>query len=945
MKKTVIIQRDPYDQTKWTTEQVDDVCAYLKEEFDVLPEFAKIYHGSVAESQDVTPRSEVDIEKLQQLEGTFYVVAYGGYDPLTIAYLVVMAIIAITSIYMIATMPKPQGQQQGSTNNELQGRSNRARLKGRIPDIFGTVRSYPDLAAVTYTYYNDNGREVEEALMCVGRGYYHISDVKDADTAAEGIDGISVSVYDPGKSIIGSDTIYKVGKSFEELPYLVKKSDSVNGQSLKKADSLQINEDKTIYFTTGGVINNTSASFNLNEYFSVGDGIIISGAQYGLSDFVLSGTCEAYQDFTIRLTTIDDVIDYQSYKGLRLTGALFTVDGVVRDLSGDYTVSSVTRSNAETAGYYTYVIQLTAVKQVNYNWNYVTSASGYTLTAGITLTDSDSGMNLDDTYSVSSVTQHQITLANASIVNSDWNKLDELYSGTTQNISSSVSLSLVSSQWVGWFDIYLEPATHCNFNLYFPNGLYNVTSEGKTVSEAVSITMQYYMIDSRGNQITPTEEVIWHHDVTSRDSFGITKIIELPQSGNIRFRLCKSYYQPGMNPVHEIKIKDVYLYHEYDKDTYPGVTMVRTRQVATDGALSMKDRKLNMLVTRKLPIDGTGDLVATRDAGQALIHLALDSYVGRRSGDEIDVEQIKAEIEKIKAYFDSSDPAEFNYTLDDAELSFEEQAGMIASACFSECYRFGNKLRLKFEKPQGTSVLLFNHRNKVPQSEKRTYTFGIQKDYDGIKLEYTDPDDDERVNYYLSYNFATGEVTEDSSATNPLEITTSGIRNAAVAKTRAWREWNKLRLQRVSVEFDALDESELLMRNDRVLVADNTVISTQDGEVVSQNGFALTLSQNVEFKDGVEYYCFLQLSDGSTQSILCHPGEMTNEIILTESPRLPLVIDSDRYVKTLYTVVESSEADKQAFMLTEMSPNDQMTNKLTCINYDARYYAKDHSYI
>ena len=54
------------------------------------------------------------------------------------------------------------------------------------------------------------------------------------------------------------------------------------------------------------------------------------------------------------------------------------------------------------------------------------------------------------------------------------------------------------------------------------------------------------------------------------------------------------------------------------------------------------------------------------------------------------------------------------------------------------------------------------------------------------------------------------------------------------------------------------------------------------------------------------------------QSILCHPGEMTNEIILTESPRLPMVIDPDRYVKTLYTVVESSEADKQAFMLTEM---------------------------
>lgn len=943
MKKTVIICRDPYDQTTWTTEQVNDVCAYLKQQYEVFPGFAKIYHGLVAESQDVTPKSEADIEKLQQLEGVFYIVEYGGWVQLI--YYAVVAIMAIYSVYTIMTMPKPQGQQQGSTNNELQGRSNSARLKGRIPDIFGIVRAYPDLAAVTYSFYNDNGREVEEALMCVGRGYYDITDVKDADTAAEGIDGMSVSVYDPGVSIIGSETIYKTGVTFTELPFLVMKSSSINGQSLKKADQLQINEDKTIFFTSGGVINNTSSSFNLDEYFEVGDGIIISGAQYGLSDFVLSGTCEAHSDFTIKLTTMDDVIDFNSYKGLTLTGALFTEAGEVRDLSGDYEVTSVIRTNSIEVGYFDYVIQLKSPKQVNYNWNYVIDVDGYAITAGITLTKSESGINLDDTYSVSSVTQRTITLANASIVNSDWSKLDTLYSGSTLGQTSSVSLSLVSSQWVGWFDVYLEDATHCNFNLYFPNGLYNVTSEGKTVSEAVDITMQYYMIDNSGNRLTETTEIIWHHDVTSRDSFGITKTIELPQNGNIRFRLCKSYYQPGMNPVHEIKVKDVYLYHEYDKDTYPGVTMVRARQVATDGALTMKERKLNMLVTRKLAVDGTGDLVATKDAGQALINMALDPYIGRRSVNEIDIEQIKTEITAIKTYFSSSDPAEFSYTLDDAELSFEEQAGMVASACFSECYRYGNKLRMRFEQPQETSVLLFNHRNKVPQSEKRTYTFGIQKDYDGIKLEYTDPDDDERVNYYLSYNSATGEVTEDSSATNPLEITTSGIRNAAVAKTRAWREWNKLQYQRVSVDFDALDESELLMRNDRVLVADNTVISTQDGEVVSQNGFILTLSQNVEFKDGVDYYCFLQLSDGSTQSILCHAGEMTNEIILTESPRLPLVIDPDRYVKTLYTVVESSETDKQAFMLTEMSPNDQMTNKLTCINYDARYYEKDHSYI
>lgn len=195
MKRTVIICPVPYDKNTWYTEHVDDVCAYLKQQFGVFPEFAKIYHGTVAESHDVTPKSKVDIEHLRQLEGTFYVVIYPAW--IQYIYYAVVAIMAAFSVYSILTMPKPQAQTAGSSNNELQGRSNKARLKGRIPDIYGKLRAYPDLAAVTYNYYNQNGDEIEECLMCLGRGHYQIHDVRDADTAAEGVAGMSVSIYDP----------------------------------------------------------------------------------------------------------------------------------------------------------------------------------------------------------------------------------------------------------------------------------------------------------------------------------------------------------------------------------------------------------------------------------------------------------------------------------------------------------------------------------------------------------------------------------------------------------------------------------------------------------------------------------------------------------------------------------------------------------------------------
>ncbi|YCO58102.1 hypothetical protein ACL9Z5_001383 [Acinetobacter calcoaceticus] len=80
----------------------------------------------------------------------------------------------------------------------------------------------------------------------------------------------------------------------------------------------------------------------------------------------------------------------------------------------------------------------------------------------------------------------------------------------------------------------------------------------------------------------------------------------------------------------------------------------------------------------------------TRSAGQALINLALDEHIGRRTSAEVDIAQINAEIAKVNAYFSSDLMSEFNYTIDDDNLSFDEIAGMVASAAFCEPYRFGS---------------------------------------------------------------------------------------------------------------------------------------------------------------------------------------------------------------------------------------------------------------
>ena len=944
MKKVIII-REQFE--KGTEAHVDDVCAYLAEQFEVFPEFGRIYHNQVSQETDITPKTVEDIERLKQLEGTFIVVAHPEW--VQVVFWVVTAIMAAYSVYMIATMPKPNTQgSAGSSNNELSNRGNKPRVKGRIPDIFGTVLSFPDLIAEIYTYY-ENGIEIEECLMAIGRGSYQIHSVKDGDTDVEGIEGLSVSIYNPNESLTSNSTIYRTGAAFTSAPRAVRKSDAINGQSLVKPNNLSI-ESNTLYFMTGGVIRSTS-SINFAEKFKVGDGIAITGAQFGVGDASLSGTAIITPDFKVIVQSEDDIESFEAFKGLVLNGASFeyvleettinpetqesttvVIERSFRDVSGQYTVSSVTRTLSGTT--FTYTIQLESPKQVNYNWNFVIEE--HTVSAGITLNRNANSIDLDDAYTVSAVSTTQITLANASTVNPEWEKLPTLFNGSTQGQVADVDLDIVADKWVGWFNLDFKEATQAVFNVYAPQGMYSTTDSGKERPAGCTLTIQMQMLDENLNPVGEVFTREWGIRGQTKSSFGRTVRYTLPSTGSFRFRIAKTYAKENNRPVTEVKIKSVYATYASSKTRYSDITTIRLKTVATDGALSVKERKLNCLVTRNLKTDGAGALIATRDAGQALINLALDQYIGRRSSTELDIAQIKAEIQKVRNYFGSSVATEFNYTFDDDNLSFEECAGMIASACFCETYRYGNKLRMKFEGPQDNSVLLFNHRNKVPGSEKRTFSIGVDKDYDGIELEYTSPDDDLKTTY---------AIPEDGSARNPLKITTSGIRNHAVAKTRAWREWNKLQYQYLSCEFDALDESNLLVRKDRILVADNTNLKTQDGEIESVDGLTLTLSQDVVMQDGVNYYIYLQIQNATVDMIQCLPGELMNEVVLTRAPLQKLVVEEDRYIKTTYQLIETQDVGKQAFLLSEASPNDEMTNRLTCINYDARYYEKDKAFI
>lgn len=913
--KRVHIIHDPYKLNESTAVDVENPLEYLKSEFkDGFPEHAKIYKGSIAVENDITEKLQKDELLINLIDDDVWVVIWPAW--IQFVFYAVVALTAALSVYMYLTMPQPETAVAKSPNNELSNRVNQLRLNGRVPEIFGMLRSTPDLISAPILYYRNDGIEIEDCLYCVTKGHVDVLDIKDGDTFGATIPDFQAAVYAPNSSMLDAPQI-EVGSAFTDLPMIGRKSEAVTGQSLDDPTESVIDSVSSgtaypqypnrIYFPAGG----------LNSAFSVGEAVIVDAETFGIADTPIAGSTNVETSGIITIGTSQNINNPNDFKKIRVDTLLVedATNGIL-DLAGMYDVSLINKS-----GSYAYEITLINPSSVNPNWTLLTADN--LANSSCELTSNIKSINISGEYpDIAEVYSDYLVLNIPTLLQSEWDKLNGV---TVSNLN--IELSKHTENWLGWFYLNQENIERLIFNIYFPKGVFGVRSDGKNAIGEANYDIEYQEVlngSPVGDIYLLSEETRTQETV----AFGKSNIVDLPNVflEGVRFRIRKTNFNTSNRAAvyDEIKVKSVYACGFAPAVIGNDVTFARSRTVATDGALAVKERRFNMLVQRKLPLNGTGALTATNSAAQALIYITLDQKNGRRSIDEVDIAQIIAEEQAVIDYFGNSKAAEFSYTLDDNNLSFEEIAGMVASSMFCEAYRYGNKLRIRFEQPQQNSILLFNVANKAPNTEKRTKSFGIENKYDGIEIEYTSPDDDTRITYVAS---------DTENPINTMQIKTSGIRSHEQAKTRAWREWNKLKYRNINCEFEALEESELLARNDRILVADNTVVKTKDGIIDFVDGLTLGLSHPVE--SNMPYFIYLQLADGRVDIVPCsYVNEYT--VLLSRPPLIALVPEF-----TTYQLIESTETPHNAFMVTEIRPQGKMTNMLTCVNYDERYYQND----
>lgn len=943
--KTVVLALNPMEPESWTTHDVQDVRDFLMAQFDEWPSTARIYQGHVSSANDVTPSNEADIERLGQLEGPFYVIVYPA-DPVTII-IAIVAVVVVAAVVLQPSIPTPalRNTQNQSPNNELSERSNKPRPLSRIQDIFGTVRSTPDLIAVPYKIFQDH-EEVEYAYMCIGRGSYDVSDVRDDTTLASDIAGTSVEVYAPNTSPnSGHSPQLTVGQAIGTPVLDVVRSNAVNGQVLRPPNDQSIVGFNNIYFAAPNEIR--TSAFDFTDKFAAGDSLTIVNSSVYQTYINQTKTLYAYSNgfrFVIPSSTLP--AEYAVGAEIQLTGATFSVtdsDGFwtsTSDLSGVYTIvstshESVTDPETSITTHYCRVF-LESPASTNPNWNTVPTLASANV--GIRLSSGAELYNLNGTYDVLSVADDTIRLSNPSAINANWSSLT-----TSPNLSPI--LSTTGSKWVGPFILDKKDATQVFCNFVALNGLYKDDGRNQ-IRMDVTLELEVTPINADGSPrgSVQTFQATIEGSSTYRSTRASTLKATPALSGrwSIRARrVTPSDLNYEGSVVDEIKWRDVYAVAPVALSHFGDVTTVQSVTYATAGALALKERKLNMLATRKIPqrISGSTfstELYATNRADHILSAICLDPHIGNRPTSEIDFDAIYDAMSEVRSYFGHDSAGEFCYTFDSDNLSFEETAQSVASAAFCIAYRRGNIIKLNFEKQTEDSTLLFNHRNKLPGSETRTVRFGNQSNFDGVSYQYTDPEDDALVTYY---------IPEDRSAINPKEIESLGVRSKLQAYFHAWREWNKIRYQNVITEFQATQEADLLVPQDRILVADNTRSGMQDGEVLEQNLLELKLSQAVVMQAGVSYTIFLQHIDGTVESIPVSVGSTSRHVILSRAPRLPLATEDGLYARAVYILVGDNDPRENAFLLVEKTPQSNFTSTVRAVNYDSRYYGNDTDFI
>lgn len=576
---------------------------------------------------------------------------------------------------------------------------------------------------------------------------------------------------------------------------------------------------------------------------------------------------------------------------------------------------------------------------------------------------------LTGVYTIAAISGDTITLNNPSASNSNWTDFastDDYTIPTYGTIKINTAGVATDPTWAGPFYTDDEQADGVMINFVAPGGIYTVHPDGdKFAPFGVQVEVKTEKLDDAGDPIAGTEQTEFlllqgrgatltpdgsqyalTTDDEARKSVGHTQFFYRKGKHRVWVRRYskENVPNPPQQYFEEIKIKDLYSYRVIvePEDAATNVTRIYTKTQATDGALSVKERKLRALVQRfEYNWQTTGYKLSNR-IDDIIYTIGRISHTGGLSLDDFNMPQISAEVDKQIAYFGTDKCAHFCGTFDNKDITTEEMIQTVAMAGFFTAYRLNNKIHLHFEMGGALPVATFNSHNILPESFEYGESFGARNDYDGVEVTFVDPNNND-VRKILRY-------PPSGNALNPDKVDLIGVRNEVQAYMHMMRRHWKNQLSFSTCSFTGADESGIVVPTNRINVANQMRADTQQGAIESLDIIGgktvLTLSSPVDFGSKTEATIFVQTMSATVDNIKCKPTENSYQVVLNRAPSQPLSTDWDAVVRATYQLVLHNDAERDSYIVSTKEPDSSpLSHRLTCINYTDKYYQNDKDYI
>ena len=557
----------------------------------------------------------------------------------------------------------------------------------------------------------------------------------------------------------------------------------------------------------------------------------------------------------------------------------------------------------------------------------------------VDLPGSGTDTDLSGTYPVLSVSEVDITVDVSSNL-AAWQAMAGVSYPLEEKdrVQSVGPVNVYEKSLTDWVTIDRIKCERVVANISADNGLYKDKGGNSKRLASVTAELQYQLLDESGAAYGPIYTVQKTVSGRSPDSTGMSIFGPLPSPSAVRVRMRRVSdldLDFEGQVVDEIKYSNLYGQTQDRTTHYGNRTTVHTARKQTARATVIKQPQLKMLVTEKVFKylgGGVFDTVRTNNtqAVQSLIRLMRDPVVGNLDLSTATMDALLATQAEVESYFQSPLAGQFCYTFDNYTTTAQEIITTIAGAIFCSATRRGKQILLNLERPRLGPEMVFTHRSKAPTGEKWTRQFNDKSAYDSLKFSYIDPDTNIKETIQIP---ETGGVKTDT-------FDSKGIRNYKQAYWHAWRRYQRNSLNRVSVEFTALEEGVLAVPARPISVVKGSRVSPFDGYVVAVDGLTLVLSQNVEFTPGEDHSLILKKRDGGVQSVQVTAGHNERTVIMLSAPE-EAIYTGNSALKTEFSFGSDSRHAAQMIMVSTVEPSDDRTVRITGFNYDADYYKYD----